>query len=659
MPSFSRLLRPEMDRSLGGDLSSLLTDEHISELKTHLPRLRMWHPHLSDLDSLCIAFRERNKPSSSLLLATVCLVTSKMAGKRHLAKQFAIHVDRIGLQVLISAPKEFHAAQAFELLLSHEPSLIGASVDPSGAGAASTDSAVFGQSLHSSAISIAEAIGLDLVMSQAYQNGAKPTQPRSQDHDRARSDLRRFSLWCSLSIWRAKFIFLNSILRPLDFSRLRRDAEAAIQVVDMLPQQAHYPAKDNVLFRAGVLALAYRAIQLADFHARLSQLDTLWNSRSLFSEVEVRNEIRSRFDQNLAFVQELERTKRRKLWSMANLAELRFLDRFLDLEFGSDSVFLYCLYVRMVLPLPSTKAAATVHDIGRLLDRDPGLYGFLWDVSERSFLNDEKVIAGFAATPRFEGGSLEQTGLPLLLTCGYVLHISICMMEAAAFAQYGSYALAMRVDMFAHLLPQLAERICGPERAKIESLETLVSSMLMQMARRLDELEFYMVTQEIKQPPAASTAQLASIAPSTNGHHPHRSSSQLDSSAPLSERARESSPQRGATLSNEPSPTHHTRTSSTNWQDTSDIGQSDQSQPAPHSATRSQSSHIHSHNADGSIAGIDSQVPGEASFPTNANSLLPSSDAWSSDNMARIMDQILSWDYMQDVPPTTNGSSQA
>lgn len=657
IPSFSRLLRPEMDRSLDSDLSSLLSNENIHQLQAHLPRLRMWHPHLADLDSLCIAFHERNKPSTSLLLATVCLVTSKLAGKRHLAKQFATHVDRIGLQVLVSAPKEFHAAQAFELLLSHEPSLIGASVDPSGEGTASTDSAVFGQSLHSSAISIAEAIGLDHAMSQASQNDANPAQPRSQDQDRVRSDLRRFSLWCSLSIWRAKFIFLNSVLRPLDFSRLRRDAELAIQLVETLPQQARSTTNDDVLFRAGVLALAYRAIQLADFHTRLSQLDTLWNSRSLFSEVEVRNEIRSRMDQNLAFVQELERTKRRKLWGMANLAELRFLDRWIDLESGSDGVFLYTLCMRMVLPIPSTKAAVTVLDISHSLDRDAGLYRFLFDVSQRSFLNDERVIAGFAATARFEGDTLEQTGLPLLLTCGYILHISTCVIEAAGFAQYGSHDLAMRVDMFAHLLPRLADRICGPERAKVESLETLVSSMLMQMARRLDELEFYKVTQKIKQPPSASTAQLASGAHATNGPHRHRSSSHLDPSAPLSNRAREGSPQRHATPSSEPSTIHYTHTSSTIWQDTSDIAQSEQSRPAPAGVIGSHSSHLHSHVADGSMGSNNGQVSAAASFPTHTDSLLSSSDAWSSDNMARIMDQILSWDYMPDVTPTTNGSS--
>ncbi len=73
-------------------------------------------------------------------------------------------------------------------------------------------------------------------------------------------------------------------------------------------------------------------------------------------------------------------------------------------------------------------------DVSQSIGQDADLFQLLYDVSQRSFLNNERVIAGFAATPRFEGEDLEQTGLPLLLTCGYILHICICLMESAGFA---------------------------------------------------------------------------------------------------------------------------------------------------------------------------------------------------------------------------------
>ncbi|KAI3489748.1 hypothetical protein L1887_46119 [Cichorium endivia] len=300
IPSFSRLLRPDTDRSFDGNLSDLLTDENILELQPHIPLLRMWHPHIPDLTQLRSAYRESHQSlATSLLLATVCLVASKIAGRRHLAKHFAIHVDRLGLQALVAAPKHIHAAQAFELLLAHDPSLIGASFDS--ASIPSTQSAVFGESLHSSALSIAEAIGLDLVMSQSqhHHNAAAANNQANGAHSHTddsslRWQLQRFSLWCSLSLWRATFVFLNSTIRALDFSQLSRDAQLAIALVDQLKPphtpSSHDDSTNETLFKAGILALAYRAIHVAEFNTRMAHIETFWHNRSVFSTADIRHE---------------------------------------------------------------------------------------------------------------------------------------------------------------------------------------------------------------------------------------------------------------------------------------------------------------------------------------------------------------------------------
>ncbi|TKY88063.1 hypothetical protein EX895_003159 [Sporisorium graminicola] len=657
-PPFSRLLRHEMDRSFDGQLSDLLTDENMHELRNHLPRLRMWHPHVPDLDALRTTFHERPSPSTSLLLATIAFVASKIAGDRHLAKHFATHVDRIGLQVLISAPKELHAAQAFELLLSHGPSLIGASVDNSAA--ASNNSSGFGESLHASAISIAEGIGLDLVMSQASQNSVEAAHDNPEDLEKLLSYLRRFSLWCSLSIWRSKFVFLNSVVRPYDFSRLRRDAEHAISIVDTLRQRDPAPAKtskDDILFRAGILTLAYRAIQVADFHARLSQLEMLWNSRPLLSEVEVRHEVSSRFDQRLEFLESLRKSKRHKLWVMANLDELKFLDRWIDLEFESDWVFLFQIFMRMVLP--ANEATGTVLDVSRSIGRDASLSRFMVDAGKRSHLNNERTIAAFGATPRFEGENLEQTGLPLLLTCGYILHISICLMESLSFAQYCSHESSMREDVFALLLSKLAERFCGFAQSKAEqseSVEKLVASMLVQMVHRLEECDYYAVTKNKTQP----TAQPPSSTDMTSDHDRRRSSEQSGQLAHAPSHTRFSTP-----------PQHYdTRTSSDlgaahgtkemvadpqpiHWQDASSAGQSHSSRLALGSLIHPQSEHTPSGNSAGSMGSDDTRNTAAAPFASTSRqqtqTLLTTSDGWASDNMARIMDQILSWDCVAEM----------
>ncbi|GAC93619.1 potential fungal zinc cluster transcription factor [Pseudozyma hubeiensis SY62] len=650
IPSFSLLLRPEMDRSFDGPLSSLLTHENMRELNSHLPRLRMWHPHISDLESLRTAFHDRPKPSTSLLLATVCLVAAKIAGNRQLAKNFAVHVDRVGLQVLISSPKEFHAAQAFELLLAHGPSLIGASVDPSGA--ESNNSAVFGESLHSSATATAEAIGLDLVMSQALQDGLGAA---NQDHspelmDKIRGLLSRFSLWCSLSIWRAKFVLLNSFVRPCDFSRLRRDAEFAISLVDKLAQRDHNqtkPSKDEILFRAGVLALAYRAIQVADFHVRLSQLDTLWNSRPLFTDAEVRREITSRVDQHLEFLADFKRTKRHRLWTMANLAELKFLDRWVDLEFQSDWVFLFQLYMRMGLPV--NQGIATVLELSDSIGRDANLYHFLFGTGQRSYLDDEAVLAGFAGALRFEGETLEQTGLPLLLTCGYILHICICIMEGVSFVQYSLHDTAMREDVFALVLSRLAERLCSSMHPEVESLEKLVSSMLVQMARRLEELEYYKIT---RNPLMPNTSSMTSSRNSGAGVPSDARRPKDPSSGPISNPTRQ---EHQAHLS-QSGPAHEAAEPSGASQTAPDSGQVRSLRQGTALLMNALPSQIAADVPITLSGGNDADNVAAASFGTNRDALLPTSDTWSSDNMARIMDQILSWDIMPDMAFANNGN---
>ncbi len=504
IPSFSRLLRPDTDRSFDGNLSDLLTDENILELQPHIPILRMWHPHIPDLNQLRAANRQSHQSlATSLLLATVCLVASKIAGRRHLAKHFAIHVDRLGLQALVAAPKHIHAAQAFELLLAHDPSLIGASFDS--ASVPSTQSAVFGESLHSSALSIAEAIGLDLVMSQSHHhhNPAANNQANGAnshtDDSSLRWQLQRFSLWCSLSLWRATFVFLNSTIRAQDFSQLSRDAQLAITLVDQLesprtPSSQHDDSttNDETLFKAGILALAYRAIHVAEFNTRMARIETFWHSRSIFSAADIRHEVHSRIKQNIHADEELKKAKRRRLWSLANLPELRLLDRWIDLHIESNWTIMQQLYMRSVFP--DCSPGDTLLDMARVILDDPGLYRFCSDASQATYLRAEGVLAGVAASPRFEAQRLEQTGLPLLLTCGFILHITISLMEALNYVQYGLNEVALREDMFALILARLAERLVAPKEAEHESLERLVSGLLVQMSRRLSDSEYLRVT---------------------------------------------------------------------------------------------------------------------------------------------------------------------
>ncbi|SPO29125.1 uncharacterized protein UTRI_06074 [Ustilago trichophora] len=657
IPSSTRLLRPEMDRSFDGQLSSLLTDENVHELQSHLPRLRLWHPHIPDLASLRTAYFERPKPSTSFLIASVCLVASRIAAKRHLAKHFAVHVDRIGLQVLVSAPKQLHAAQAFELLLSHEPSLIGASVGPSGHSA--TDSAVFGESMHSNAFAIAQALGLDLAIDDASQV-ADDAHLDAQERDlRLRSHLQRFSLWCSLSLWRAKFLFLNSVIRPYDFSRLPQDAHQAISLIDKLRPSDPAHALDEAMFKAGLLAQAYRVIQATDFHQRLVKFETLWHSRSLFSEAEVRREITSRVDNQLQFLDDLRSTKCYKLWSLGDLPELRFLDRWIDLEFESDWVFVFSAYMNA---LHITKGSITVDGVFQAYKSDPDLFRVVWDIGKEGYFRNERALAALAATPRFEGESIDQTGMPLLLTCGYILHIAITVMEAVHFSQYGLHICSIREGVYALVFPQLAERLCASTRSHAEGLDKLVASMLLQMSRRLDHCEYNKVIKRGNITMAASPSQAAS----SGDTRPDQQQSSAQASAQTTQTTQTTqhsaqatnnhlTPQSNVTPASDSSAVMDPNTASLSWQDTPNTSQSDSVRNGEASASstrhsnsisnmRMQSDRSHAMIPATASTAAQASLAAVPSFPASAAALMCSFDPLSSENMARIMDQILAWD---------------
>lgn len=626
IPSFSRLLRPDTDRSFDGNLSDLLTDENILELQPHIPLLRMWHPHTPDLTQLRSTYRESHQSlATSLLLATVCLVASKIAGRRHLAKHFAIHVDRLGLQALVAAPKHIHAAQAFELLLAHDPSLIGASFDS--ASIPSTQSAVFGESLHSSALSIAEAIGLDLVMSQSqhHHNAAAANNQANGAHSHTddsslRWQLQRFSLWCSLSLWRATFVFLNSTIRALDFSQLSRDAQLAIALVDQLKPprtpSSHDDPTNETLFKAGILALAYRAIHVAEFNTRMAHIETFWHNRSVFSTADIRHEVHSRIKHNINADEELKKEKRRRLWSLANLPELRLLDRWIDLHIESNWTIMQQLYMRSVFP--DCGPGDTLLDLARVILDDPGLFRFCSEASQATYLRAEGVLAGVAASPRFEAQRLEQTGLPLLLTCGFILHITISLMEALNYVQYGLSEVALREDMFALILARLAERLVAPKEAEHESLERLVSGLLVQMSRRLSDSEYLRVTRSAASEwrPDATQQPVSVDACSVGSVGSHGEAVRNDGAQPNAVN--------GGIASLAAIPV--------SWLPTSQAA-----------LPQTQLGHL------GSAAASTDPLAASAA------SLLGTADAMSAENMAHIMDQILNWDAKPNAAVAQHG----
>ncbi|KAF6767181.1 hypothetical protein PSEUBRA_003083 [Kalmanozyma brasiliensis GHG001] len=114
------------------------------------------------------------------------------------------YIDRLGTQLLFSTPRDIHLVMAFELLLAHEPGLIGTGAsqfEPEGRG--------FGlasENLFTCAVKIARELRLDEALTQT--GGTSTTR------------LANISLWCCLRTWEGVYAFLGEkITAPQDLNR--------------------------------------------------------------------------------------------------------------------------------------------------------------------------------------------------------------------------------------------------------------------------------------------------------------------------------------------------------------------------------------------------------------------------------------------------------
>lgn len=113
------------------------------------------------------------------------------------------YIDRLGTQLLLSTPRDIHLVMAFELLLAHEPGLVGTGAshfEPEGRG--------FGlasENLFTCAVKIARELRLDEALTQT---GGEP-----------RTRLANISLWCCLRTWEGVYAFLGEkIAAPQDLN---------------------------------------------------------------------------------------------------------------------------------------------------------------------------------------------------------------------------------------------------------------------------------------------------------------------------------------------------------------------------------------------------------------------------------------------------------
>lgn len=136
-------------------------------------------------------------------------------------------VDQLGTHMLLSGTRDIYTVQALEILLAHEPSLIGTAVCGGKEEQTSRGNGLAGEILLTTALSISREIGLDKSVNALKNMLASPKSKRQEDS--LAKLLVESSLWISLRIWEGHYTFVKSTIRPMrNLNELVEDAECLI-----------------------------------------------------------------------------------------------------------------------------------------------------------------------------------------------------------------------------------------------------------------------------------------------------------------------------------------------------------------------------------------------------------------------------------------------
>ncbi|SPO36728.1 uncharacterized protein PSFLO_02199 [Pseudozyma flocculosa] len=296
------------------DVTDLLDQSLCEGLEHRLRPYIAWHPHMPSLTATYLEHvRQRNK-ATSLLLATLALlaVRHQLPLSMDLPRKLSASIDRLGTQVLVSTPRTIHTAMAFELLIAHEPALVGVTAVGSARDQASRGGDLGGENLLAVALNLCRDLGIDKSLDRyaaaiqdlppaqpgSVQDPSHPAQGRASGgpapvDEARRAELQQLlgaaSLWLNLRMWEGHYVFLKPVIRPVrDLSRLAEQAKILIcrdelgrkiptpsrtgAGAGMAQQQpassSQGPSTDNdqLLRAAGRTILAHRMQNMAMFH---------------------------------------------------------------------------------------------------------------------------------------------------------------------------------------------------------------------------------------------------------------------------------------------------------------------------------------------------------------------------------------------------------
>ncbi|KAF8978759.1 hypothetical protein BGZ46_006159 [Entomortierella lignicola] len=417
-----------------------------------------------------------------------------------LMKGLSATVDRLGTQAILSSIRDIQVVQAFELLLAHEPSLVGTYNSGDESEQAQRAAGLAGESLLTNAISISKDLGLDKSIYELYKHLNNP-QGKPQTN-KISELLISSSLWLNLRIWDGHYVFFkpkNRVLRDLDdLARVSTCMIAIDELGNKLGTNSNSNVEnfesnqkdktENQLRAAGRTLLSHRIRAMAAIHGALSKITDILdfaNDDEDLSQThtssqqkqpptttpqvkdEVVGAVLSVFEERYT----IEQCMQMDMIHFTTLNSAHLAEEWVQLELNSNLSML-CTIGICSLYAGRADTGFTTKLFLEALQQDEKLRDCIallgknrLELSERvvssfAFFNRRPTISSTASdAPKKTAGVIELTGAPYFLTCAFVVDACRLFLEGTAFVLVTYHSIQKNFDSRLLSMIQAAQRL--------------------------------------------------------------------------------------------------------------------------------------------------------------------------------------------------------
>ncbi|KFH65700.1 hypothetical protein MVEG_07804 [Podila verticillata NRRL 6337] len=461
------------------DLLDLIDKEECHKLMACIEPYLPWHPHLPSLELLYDLHARQPTKSTLFLLASMCVIAGRHCHplSSDLMRILSSTVDRLGTQMLLSGTHDIYTVQALEILLAHEPSLIGTAVCGGKEEQTSRGNGLAGEILLTTALNISREIGLDKSVN-ALRNVLASPKSKTQE-DLLAKLLVESSLWISLRIWEGHYTFVKSSIQPMrNLNELVKDAECMILTDE---QGERIKAGPFSLDKFLKIAAENRGqnndemLRSADSMAKIQDITaTEKQEKHGAASVQFKDAVTDMILQALQEMAQIEQVQQQSMTPFAWHPSAGLVEEWSKLE--SQALFsMLCSFGTCAIYTGQFDGAFSAKAFVEDLQRDGELRQRISAVGSKRMELSERLVASFSffnrrlnlaatseitmAARRNPKGLMEVSGAPIFLTCALVVDGCRLFLEGAAFVLMMYFVIEYKSDTKLSLMIQAAQRL--------------------------------------------------------------------------------------------------------------------------------------------------------------------------------------------------------